>query len=63
MHLQETTAMCCLPFFTHMGMIYVSFGTKFKKFGPNEVHGGSAWGSGIKGFFYVIFSFIFYFLS
>ena len=38
---QETTALSCLPFFTHMGMTYVSFGTKFMKYDPNQVHGGS----------------------
>lgn len=45
---QETTAFTCLPFFAHMGMIYVTFGGgKFKGAGDNsQVHGGSAYGTG-----------------
>lgn len=39
---QETTAMSCLPFFTHMGMVYVPMGYKNKKLTDiKEVHGGS----------------------
>ena len=38
---QETTTLCCMPFFAHMGMTFVSFGGKFKKFDSNVVHGGS----------------------
>ena len=44
---QETTAFSTLPFFAHMGMIYVTIGGKHKGLGDlNSVHGGSAWGSG-----------------
>ena len=40
---QETTAFTTLPFFAHMGMIYVTFGGKFKGHSDNsQVHGGSA---------------------
>lgn len=36
-----------MPFFSHMGMIYVPLGTKGKKKAPAGVlTGGSAWGAG-----------------
>ena len=36
-----------MPFFAHMGMLYVSFGGKSKLLSDNSViHGGSAYGSG-----------------
>ena len=43
---QDTTAYSTLPFFAHHGMIYVSFGTKYKVGTGTEVHGSSAFGSG-----------------
>ena len=44
---QETTVMSTMPFFAHMGMIYVPLGGKSPiKNEPNTVNGGSAWGSG-----------------
>ena len=44
---QETTAMSTMPFFSHMGMIYVPLGNKFHgKPEPGVVAGGSAWGAG-----------------
>ena len=44
---QETTALTCMPFFVHMGMIYVPMGGKFEGIGDNSVvHGGSSWGAG-----------------
>lgn len=44
---QETTAFTTIPFFAHMGMIYVTFGGKHKGLGDlSQVHGGSAYGSG-----------------
>jgi NAD(P)H dehydrogenase (quinone) len=36
-----------MPFFAHLGMIYVPLGAKAKCLSTvNEVHGGSAWGAG-----------------
>jgi NAD(P)H dehydrogenase (quinone) len=44
---QETTALTALPFFAHMGMIYVSIGGKHKNLLDSKVvHGGSAYGAG-----------------
>ncbi len=44
---QETTALSLIPFFTHVGMIYVPFGYKSPRMGDNsEVHGGSPYGAG-----------------
>jgi NAD(P)H dehydrogenase (quinone) len=44
---QETTAFSTLPFFAHMGMIYVSIGGKHKGLSDiTQIHGGSAWGAG-----------------
>ncbi|CAF0730606.1 unnamed protein product [Brachionus calyciflorus] len=44
---QESTAFFCIPFFAHMGMIFVPIGTKHKILGENSiVHGGSAYGAG-----------------
>ena len=44
---QETTTLSTMPFFTHMGMIYVPLGTKGKKKPETGVvAGGSAWGAG-----------------
>ena len=44
---QETTAFTTIPFFAHMGMIYVTFGGKHKgQADLSQVHGGSSWGSG-----------------
>jgi NAD(P)H dehydrogenase (quinone) len=38
---QETTAMSCLPFFAHMGLIYVPIGYKNQRLTDvKEVHGG-----------------------
>ncbi len=38
--------MSTMPFFAHMGMIYVPLGGKKKSSGELSVHGGSAWGAG-----------------
>ena len=35
-----------MPFFAHMGLIYVPLGGKFKNLGELSAHGGSAWGAG-----------------
>ncbi len=44
---QETTAFTTLPFFAHMGMIYVTIGGKHKLLGDiTQANGGSAWGAG-----------------
>ena len=45
---QETTALMCVPFFTHMGMCFVPYSFADKSAGDisNVVHGGSMWGSG-----------------
>ena len=44
---QETTTLSTMPFFAHMGMIYVPLGSKNpNKPEPNSVNGGSAWGAG-----------------
>ncbi len=44
---QESTALTTLPFFAHMGMIYVPIGGKHKSLGDISIaHGGSAWGAG-----------------
>lgn len=44
---QETTALTCIPFFAHNGMIFVSLGTKSKILGENgTVRGGSSYGAG-----------------
>jgi NAD(P)H dehydrogenase (quinone) len=44
---QESTVMSTMPFFAHMGMIYVPLGTKGKKERPAGIPvGGSAWGAG-----------------
>lgn len=45
---QESTALTTLPFFAHMGMIYVPIGGKHKSLGDISIaHGGSAWGYAI----------------
>lgn len=44
---QETTALSCIPFFTHLGMIFVPLGYKNKSLvNLDEVHGGSPYGAG-----------------
>jgi NAD(P)H dehydrogenase (quinone) len=44
---QETTAMSTIPFFAHMGLIYVPIGHKSDVIdNMSEIHGGSAWGAG-----------------
>lgn len=44
---QETTAMSTMPFFAHMGLIYVPVGGKIKYEGDKTIaRGGSAWGAG-----------------
>ncbi|CAF1170747.1 unnamed protein product [Adineta steineri] len=44
---QETTALTCVTFFAHLGMIFVPLGYKNKRLQSNdEVHGGSAYGAG-----------------
>ena len=44
---QESTTFTCLPFFAHMGMLYVPIGSKHRLLQDNSmVHGGSAFGSG-----------------
>lgn len=44
---QESTTFTCLPFFAHMGMLYVPIGSKHRLLLDNSiVHGGSAFGSG-----------------
>ncbi|CAF0877582.1 unnamed protein product [Brachionus calyciflorus] len=44
---QETTALTCMPFFAHNGMLFVPIGTKSKILGDNSaVRGGSAYGAG-----------------
>lgn len=43
---QETTAMTCMPFFVHMGMIFVPLGVHSNLQNTTEIHGGSAWGAG-----------------
>jgi len=44
---QETTALTCVPFFTHLGMIFVPLGYKNKSLqNLDEVHGGSPYGAG-----------------
>jgi len=44
---QESTVMSTMPFFAHMGMIYVPLGYKGKKQRPEgSASGGSAWGAG-----------------
>jgi NAD(P)H:quinone oxidoreductase type IV len=38
---QETTALSCLPFFAHLGMVYVPIGYKFGRLSDlSAVHGG-----------------------
>ncbi|CAF1420186.1 unnamed protein product [Adineta ricciae] len=44
---QETTALTCVTFFSHLGMIFVPLGYKDKSLQTiDEVHGGSAYGAG-----------------
>ncbi|CAF1482990.1 unnamed protein product [Adineta ricciae] len=44
---QETTALSCVPFFTHLGMIFVPLGYKNKLLlNMDETHGGSPYGAG-----------------
>ncbi|CAF3321310.1 unnamed protein product [Rotaria sp. Silwood2] len=44
---QETTALSCIPFFTHLGMPFVPLGYKNKALmNLEEVHGGSPYGAG-----------------
>lgn len=44
---QESTTFTCIPFFAHMGMMYVPIGSKHKLLKDNSVvHGGSAYGAG-----------------
>lgn len=44
---QETTTLSCIPFFAHLGLIYVPIGYKHKGItNLNEIHGGSAYGCG-----------------
>jgi len=44
---QETTALTCIPFFTHLGMVFVPLGYKNKSLqNLDEVHGGSPYGAG-----------------
>lgn len=44
---QETTAMSTMPFFAHLGLIYVPLGSHGKKVAPaEEKAGGSMWGAG-----------------
>jgi len=44
---QETTALTCITFFTHLGMIFVPLGYKNKSLqNMDEVHGGSPYGAG-----------------
>lgn len=44
---QETTALTCIPFLAHLGMMYVPLGYKDKSLlNINEVHGGSPYGAG-----------------
>ncbi|UJR30310.1 hypothetical protein I4U23_017847 [Adineta vaga] len=44
---QETTALSCVPFFTHLGMIFVPLGYKNKSLmNLDEIHGGSPYGAG-----------------
>ena len=35
-----------MPFFAHMGLIYVPLGGKFKNLEEFSAHGGSPWGAG-----------------
>ena len=42
---QETTALSCIPFFTHLGMVFVPLGYRDKALANlDEVHGGSPYG-------------------
>jgi hypothetical protein len=42
---QETTALSCVPFFTHLGMPFVPLGYKNKSLmNLEEIHGGSPYG-------------------
>jgi NAD(P)H dehydrogenase (quinone) len=44
---QETTALTCIPFFVHFGMLYVPIGSKTAILNDNsEPRGGSAYGAG-----------------
>ncbi|CAF0857102.1 unnamed protein product [Adineta steineri] len=44
---QETTALSCVPFFTHLGMLFVPLGYKNKSLmNLDEIHGGSPYGAG-----------------
>jgi NAD(P)H dehydrogenase (quinone) len=43
---QETMGLTMVPFFTHMGMVYVPLGFVETMFNMDEVHGASAYGSG-----------------
>ncbi|CAF1028756.1 unnamed protein product [Brachionus calyciflorus] len=44
---QETTALTCMPFFAHNGLIFIPIGSKNKILRDNSaVRGGSAYGSG-----------------
>lgn len=44
---QESTTLSMIPFFTHLGMIYVPFGYKNNRLSELSVHGGSPYGSGM----------------
>jgi NAD(P)H dehydrogenase (quinone) len=42
---QETTALSCVPFFAHLGMLFVPLGYKNKSLlNLDEIHGGSPYG-------------------
>jgi NAD(P)H dehydrogenase (quinone) len=43
---QETMGLTMVPFFTHMGMVFVPLGFVEKMFVMDEVHGASAYGAG-----------------
>ncbi|CAF3325611.1 unnamed protein product [Rotaria socialis] len=44
---QETTALSCVPFFTHLGMLFVPLGYRNKSLmNLDDVHGGSPYGAG-----------------
>ncbi|CAF1213188.1 unnamed protein product [Rotaria sp. Silwood1] len=44
---QETTALSCVPFFAHLGMVFVPIGYRNKSLlNLDEIHGGSPYGAG-----------------
>jgi NAD(P)H dehydrogenase (quinone) len=43
---QETTALSCVPFFAHLGMLFVPLGYRNKSLmNLDQIHGGSPYGS------------------